>query len=192
VTFYVANVGYTPLSFYSSPIVTKHSGNTAEFTIVQPSISSTLQPGAVAPFTITFNPASLGAKSLVLRINSSDVAEYSYMFTVKGNGVVAGNPSARSAGALKNDSDDAPLAIEKTSVALQVFPNPSKTNFTIYIPDADQATRKLKVSNPIGIQLSDMDIMTNTSYTIGEDWVPGFYFIEVVGKNREVVKIIKE
>ncbi|HEY1083558.1 MAG TPA: choice-of-anchor D domain-containing protein, partial [Prosthecobacter sp.] len=80
-TFTLQNTGGSVLAGISVGALT---GDTADFTVSSGSVPALLSPGASASFTVTFNPATAGAKQAQVVINSADANEGAYTLNVQG------------------------------------------------------------------------------------------------------------
>ncbi len=88
-TFTVRSQGTDPLT---GLIVTKDGADAAEFTVDTASLPSTLAPNTSGSFTVTFAPASVGAKSAAIHIGSSDPDENPFDIALSGTAI---DPRAR-------------------------------------------------------------------------------------------------
>ena len=86
--FTVENLGTAALNLTGTPIVSVSTGDAAMFT-VDPQPSPTIGPSSDSTFTITFLPASVGAKTTTVTIANDDSDENPYTFTLTGTGVMA-------------------------------------------------------------------------------------------------------
>jgi hypothetical protein len=86
ITFTVENLGTTDLHLTGTPRVVISGPDAAMFVVgTQPATPVT--PSGNTPFTITFTPASLGAKTATVTIASDDADENPYVFSLTGTGV---------------------------------------------------------------------------------------------------------
>ncbi|MGV3666361.1 MAG: choice-of-anchor D domain-containing protein [Leptospira bouyouniensis] len=99
-TVTIRNAGTAAITLPGTPNIIEKSGtNASEFDITQPS-SSTLAAGASVTFTITFKPTMpLGAKSAILKIQSSDPAVAAFQMNLTGTAEPATPRLAVSVGA---------------------------------------------------------------------------------------------
>ncbi|MDO7851291.1 choice-of-anchor D domain-containing protein [Hymenobacter convexus] len=86
--FSIQNQGAATLVLSSGSPVVNISGNTADFSLTQPT-ATTVAANSSLPFTITFAPTSTGTKTATISIASNDSDENPYTFTVTGTGVTA-------------------------------------------------------------------------------------------------------
>ncbi|XDD48561.1 choice-of-anchor D domain-containing protein [Leptospira sp. WS39.C2] len=83
-TVTIKNSGTAAITLPGSPNIIEKSGtNASDFTITQPS-SSTLAAGTSVTFTITFKPTTIGTKTAILKIQSSDPAVSSFQMNLTG------------------------------------------------------------------------------------------------------------
>ncbi|TGL62648.1 choice-of-anchor D domain-containing protein [Leptospira jelokensis] len=88
-TVTIKNAGTASITLPGSPNIIEKSGtNASEFTITQPS-SSTLAAGQSVTFTINFKPTTIGSKSAILKIQSSDPAVSSFQMNLTGTAEAA-------------------------------------------------------------------------------------------------------
>ena len=87
ITFTVQNTGQTNLSVGALSI---SGANASEFTITQ-AVLSTVAGGSTTTFTVTFSPASAGAKTAQLSLINNDSNENPYIINLTGTGT--SNPS---------------------------------------------------------------------------------------------------
>ncbi|MES2737132.1 MAG: choice-of-anchor D domain-containing protein [Verrucomicrobiota bacterium] len=80
--FTIQNTGGSVLAGISVGTLT---GNTADFSVSAAAVPALLSPGASATFSVTFNPATTGAKLAQLVISSADTNESAYALSVLGN-----------------------------------------------------------------------------------------------------------
>jgi hypothetical protein len=88
--FNIQNTGNFVLNLTGTPpdLVTIAGPNASEFSLTQPSASSVAAVSSL-PFTITFNPTSVGTKTATISIANSDSDEDPYTFTLTASGVAA-------------------------------------------------------------------------------------------------------
>ena len=86
ITFTVDNLGTSNLNLTGTPRVAI-SGTDAAMFVVGTQPATPVAPSGTTTFTITFTPASLGAKSATVTIANDDSDENPYTFTLTGTGV---------------------------------------------------------------------------------------------------------
>ncbi|MDW7690684.1 choice-of-anchor D domain-containing protein [Flammeovirgaceae bacterium SG7u.111] len=86
-TFEITNAGNLQLNLTGSPVVSL-SGDIADFSVTT-FPATAIAVGGISPFSVVFNPQSAGIKQVVLTIESDDLNEPSYSFTLQGVGVDA-------------------------------------------------------------------------------------------------------
>ena len=86
ITFTVDNLGTSNLTLTGTPRVAI-SGTDAAMFVVGTQPSTPVAPSGTTTFTITFTPASLGAKTATVTIANDDSNENPYTFTLTGTGV---------------------------------------------------------------------------------------------------------
>jgi hypothetical protein len=84
ISFIIENTGAGALSLIGWPPVSITGTNAAEFSVVQPALTSTA-PGSSITFSMAFNPTSAGNKTAVITIPNNDSDEGTYTFSVEGN-----------------------------------------------------------------------------------------------------------
>jgi sugar lactone lactonase YvrE len=116
ITFTIENVAPTGYLLFLSgtPKVTLSGSDASEFVLNQSSTSSFLLEGETTTFTIKFSPVSSGPKTAIVTIESNDVDEASYVFTITGTGLALTSLS---------DSGKKPL--------FRLYPNPTESNLQI-------------------------------------------------------------
>ena len=85
------------------------------------------------------------------------------------------------------------LQTASANLDVKVMPNPTTTSFNIVIRGKDKGTVSVRVMDVYGrvIYLSQK-IGTNASLRLGDKWLSGTYFVEVLqGEERKIVKVIK-
>lgn len=88
-TVTIKNTGNVAITLPGSPNIVALTGTDAsQFTVTQPAIS-TLAAGASAVFTLNFKPTTTGAKTAIIRIQSSDAAVGSFQFNLTGTAETA-------------------------------------------------------------------------------------------------------
>jgi len=94
-TYQIQNQGNDPLLLGAASL----SGNTADFTLA-PVVVNTLSIGAVTDLSLTFDPASVGGRTVVVSIPSNDPSNDPFTFTVTGEGtnVMTGLPDLEVSG----------------------------------------------------------------------------------------------
>ena len=86
ITFTVDNLGTSDLNLTGTPKVAISGTDAAMFTVgTQP--TTPVAPAGSTTFTITFTPASTGAKTATVTIANDDANENPYTFTLTGTGV---------------------------------------------------------------------------------------------------------
>jgi uncharacterized lipoprotein YddW (UPF0748 family) len=91
-------------------------------------------------------------------------------------------------------------ATEKVNVeslkVLQVkaLPNPSKNQFTLLISSGNDVPVMLRITDNLGRLIETRSgVPSNGTYTIGQRYTSGIYFVEVIqGASRSIMKLIKE
>jgi subtilisin family serine protease len=193
-TFTVENTGDAALGFFSNPKVALKGTNLSDFSVNTSAMPYQVFPGNVTTFTISFVPgaAATGIRNAEAWIYSNDYDEQIFKIRVQGTVSSPEAPAAyaRTAGRLmeKTDASDE----EEKPEHPEVFPNPSGQAFTMYLPGEEGETVRLKIYSAIGVVFVNEELPANHYYTKGEEWSPGFYFMEVVGEKRNVIKLIKE
>ena len=86
ITFTVDNLGTSNLSLSGTPRVAI-SGTDAAMFVVGTQPATPVAPAGTSTFTITFTPASLGAKTATVTIANDDSNENPYTFSLTGTGV---------------------------------------------------------------------------------------------------------
>jgi hypothetical protein len=87
-TFYVSNVGNSPLLLTGSPKVVISGANESDFAVTfQP--SSIIAGGGSMMFVIAFAPIATGLRTATVSISNSDSNENPYDFTIQGIGLAA-------------------------------------------------------------------------------------------------------
>lgn len=80
------------------------------------------------------------------------------------------------------------------SAGINAYPNPTKTDATVYIPNANSNTVYLQINNALGTTVSEgvYDIQTNT-VTLSMQHLPaGIYFVVVNKNTSKTLRIIKQ
>ncbi|MCP5534755.1 MAG: choice-of-anchor D domain-containing protein [Akkermansiaceae bacterium] len=82
--FTISNTGTSPLTELQVQLI----GSIAQdFTLNTNALATTVQPGATTNFSVTFSPATLGVRTGILRIRSSDLDEGQFDIQITGTGV---------------------------------------------------------------------------------------------------------
>ena len=92
VTFTIENTGTGALNLSGTPKVAISGTNAADFTVNQTATTATVAAGANTTFTVTFSPATTGAKTAQLSIANNDSNENPYLINLSGTGVTCTNP----------------------------------------------------------------------------------------------------
>ncbi len=84
-------------------------------------------------------------------------------------------------------------AVELTRLTVGVMPNPSSTFFTLVINSGDKTPVMVKVTDMVGRTIAVKEnVSANTTLKMGDNWLGGVYFAEVIqGKERVLLKLIK-
>jgi hypothetical protein len=166
-TFTIENTGSATLNLTGIP---KIAISGADFTVNQTATSSTIAAGSSTTFTVTFSPASAGAKNATLTISNNDTDEGTYTIHLTGTGTSAtglfGNVSANSFETL-------------------VGPNPSNG---IYNFNTSEKIDEVIVSDCMGnIILNNSDSQIDLSSRPS-----GIYFLTIIsGEKRFFGKLVK-
>lgn len=85
VTFTVENLGVEDLLLTGNPIIQLLGTHVPDFSVTSPTIS-TLLPGTLTTFNVTFTPTAPGIRTAIISIANNDSDENPYTFTVTGTG----------------------------------------------------------------------------------------------------------
>ena len=83
--------------------------------------------------------------------------------------------------------------VEEVQFKVAAFPNPTEGKFTLRVDGNNKDEVEIKVMNMTGILLYSNKGTANTTYTFGEHFTSGAYFVEVQqGINKATLKLIKK
>ncbi|MCU0417774.1 MAG: glycosyl hydrolase family 8 [Cytophagaceae bacterium] len=88
-TFTIENIGNAALTLSA---LTLSGTDAASFSLTQPAVTSINGPTGTTTFTVTFSPATVGAKTAVLSIPNNDSDENPYTITLTGTATAAPAP----------------------------------------------------------------------------------------------------
>lgn len=146
---------------------------------------------------MAFRPTSTGDKSGFITISSNDPDENPHGFGVKGKGISA---AVNTASAARSATAGTDTQAKKTTDGsgeevkpVEAFPNPSRHGFTIWTGGTENEKLEVRVYNSLGHSVS-YDIWPGHSHeSIGENWIPGLYILELRNSSRRnMIKLIKE
>ncbi len=79
------------------------------------------------------------------------------------------------------------------STNVNLFPNPSRGGFTVFISSANNSNGKVIVRNMLDQQVGEFDVTTNTANKISLNVAPGIYYVTVlIDKVQYVRKVVIE
>lgn len=208
-TFEIRNTGTGVLNLSGNPIVVLSGVNSGFFTVVTQPTPTTIAPGGVATFTISFSPTSNGTKIARVRINSDDCDEAEYNFTIRGKGRVCaaqtGNLTTNDPNQPDNLREDEDSDVEQQEDDLEllqgmdkldelniiratVYPNPNEGRFTISLSRLPSGSNKLFIVNNLGEQIYQSVITEKKIDVDLPRLVPGLYYIQIVTENDIIIK----
>ncbi|WP_157580469.1 DUF4082 domain-containing protein [Segetibacter koreensis] len=78
-------------------------------------------------------------------------------------------------------------------LAVKVMPNPAASYFTLLIKGSDKGSIKVRVTDASGrIVENKGDVRANDTFTIGEKYRPGTYYVQLIQSNEKVmIKLVK-
>jgi len=89
-------------------------------------------------------------------------------------------------------SSAAKLNTYGNALKVQVFPNPSRAEFTLNLQSASKEKVSIVVADMFGKKLYQTSGSTTQRYTLGRDFKPGVYIVQVIqGKEIQTLKLIK-
>ncbi|PKA13531.1 hypothetical protein CH372_04225 [Leptospira meyeri] len=146
----IQNKGNASLSLPGSPIVTLGGADSAHFQLTQPN-QTTLAPNASVTFTLRFKPTSIGLKTAIVSLSTSDPALAAFQLTFTGTGGPAAAQLAVSQGAteiVSNGSFNMGSVEEKSSGSAVQFTvrNSGSLSSTLGNPVVESSNAQFTVS----------------------------------------------
>ena len=88
---------------------------------------------------------------------------------------------------------DSIVVDEALPFKVNVAPNPTTTQFKLFVESKSTEVIQIRIYNVLGGMVEKLtDLKRNTTITIGDKYMGGTFFAEVMqGKNRKVVRLIK-
>ncbi len=176
-TFTVRNFGSADLTGLS---ITLDGTDASDFSVTAAG-ASVLAPGATTTFTVSFAPASVGAKSAALHLASNDADESPFDIALSGTGVTLlelwrqtyFGPIATNTGVAADDAD--PYATGVSNLLTFAFFGPNQDPTTVLIRQLPQAISNgsfltYTFTEPAGV--SGITYGAEWSATLGNDWLP--------------------
>ena len=82
---------------------------------------------------------------------------------------------------------------ENLPFKVNVSPNPTTTQFKLMVESKNSEVIQIRIYNVLGGMVEKLtDLKRNTIITIGNKYMGGTFFAEVIqGKNKKVVRLIK-
>ena len=93
--------------------------------------------------------------------------------------------------AVAGSTDDLNLTA-KNALGLQVFPNPTRTSFTLNLQSSSKENVQIIVTDMVGKKLYQTTGSGNRQYTFGSEFSSGMYIVQVIqGKQIQTLKLVK-
>ena len=115
----------------------------------------------------------------------------------KGNIYVAGASQSLTStgpGGMKSTAETEEKSIEVMPLSAKAFPNPSETNFNLFV-ESGNAKDEVQVSvyNAKGQVVHQARGTTNRNYKFGDGWIGGMYFVQVrQGSELKTLQLMKQ
>lgn len=138
-TFRVSNLGSDLLRLEGTPLVTLSGLESDDFVVTAYPDSENVNPGDSELFTIAFSPSETGSRGALVTIESNDLDENRYTFTIQGNGVSSPISQGPEISILGNNN----LVLAGSELAQ--FDN--HTHFGGIVIDSDVGTRTFSIRN---------------------------------------------
>ena len=171
-TFTVQNAGTATLGSLALSVV---GPNLGDFSLGALGATS-LMPGATTTFTVTFNPAALGARSATVYVASNDPNANPFHINVAGTGLAAANATLASltvsAGSLTPSFSGATtsyaVSVPFLTTSITLTPSTADANATVQVNGTGPSTPVgLSVgANVISVTVTAQDGTTTKTYTV--------------------------
>jgi len=158
---------------------------------------SSKSPASVNDLRFEYN-ATTSAKTITLDANYVDVQNNSYNGSVtlqpytskilikNGSSVIARTGAGSISGNL------AALKEKSTELKISSYPNPTVTNFGLFVEGGTDEKVEISVMSSDGRIVFRIQGTTNNNYRFGNSFTPGLYIIKVVqGSTAQILKVIK-
>lgn len=191
--FTLENKGTESLLLNGAPPVRVSGPDSLDFIVNHSAITGSLAASQSVYFYISFRPTAAGVRTAKIVIANNDADEHPYTFNVKAQGIAMPGASASMTSARRaSDSDEALIQEEEETEPVKVFPNPSQERFTVWTGGKSEKIQA-RAFNYQGIVVGTFTWSGGAFESIGENWKPGFYLLEVQNsQKRIVIKLIKE
>jgi ELWxxDGT repeat protein len=83
-----------------------------------------------------------------------------------------------------------PMVTGTAESTLTVFPSPFQTDFRLELSGTSEITRAVSVFNAYGVEVESGKYAGGHTYTLGSDWLPGLYLINITTDHGIVTKRI--
>ncbi|MGB0431027.1 MAG: choice-of-anchor D domain-containing protein, partial [Bacteroidia bacterium] len=170
-TFTIDNLGTGDLVLGGSPIVALSGTNAADFEVITQPSTTTIAESDTAFFIIEFDPSAIGSSTATVTIESNDLNEATYTFTIEGTGI---NPEVKLSGNSNEIADgDATPSIKDHSYFGSVDESSATKTRTFTIENTGVGALNL-TGTPLvsisGTNASDFSVTTQPSASeIAED-----------------------
>jgi uncharacterized lipoprotein YddW (UPF0748 family) len=82
--------------------------------------------------------------------------------------------------------------VAQNAFTVQATPNPATDHFTIHVTSSNDEKVRVRVMNIDGRVLEKKTVSPNSTFTVGNKFKPGNYYIELIqGDERRVLKVVK-
>ena len=80
----------------------------------------------------------------------------------------------------------------KNALGIQVFPNPTRTSFTLNLQSSSKENVQIIVTDMVGKKLYQTTGSGSRQYTFGSEFSSGVYIVQVIqGKQIQTLKLVK-
>ncbi len=173
-TLTIKNNGQSTLTLSSSPAVQKSGTDSAQFTVVQPNITS-LSPDATTNFSIQFTPAAgqSGTKTAQLRIASNDPNTPTFILNLTARATLTAEPeidvrqssTVYTSGANTHNFGNVRSTLSGTAVTFTIR-NLGTTNLTLTVPPTLGGTDASQFSINAAGMSSSLAVNDTTTFTV--------------------------
>ncbi len=176
------------------------SGNVTTFTIDNVSKSVATYRNKTNKISFTNLTATAGGV-LVITIESANTFNYlnGFILTETGSDDNNNNDAVTTTATAIPNTSEVMVAKEKvqalavSKLNISAYPNPAPDYFTLQLQSSNKQSLKLRIMDAGGRVIEvKQNVAPNTTFTIGHNYRPGMYYVEVVqGTERKTVKLIK-